>query len=119
MSAEPRNVKFVGSIIKRNDLSFEQFLKYWTEVHTTFWTGENATATGLQRYVINPIDRAEYPSSPIDGFAELWFPSRQALDDAFAGPVGQAALADMPNFTEKLLVAHVIEIPVFSSQQST
>ncbi|GAB0104187.1 EthD family reductase [Nocardia sp. JMUB6875] len=112
MSTEPGTVKFVGSIIKRNDLSFEEFLKHWTEVHTTFWTGANAEATHLLKYVVNPIDRRQHPDSPIDGFAELWFPSQQALDDAFAGAIGQAAMADMPNFTERLFIAYVVEIPV-------
>ena len=86
----------------------EQFLDHWQNVHS-----EIAKKTpGLLAYTINPIDRREYPDSPIDGFSELWFESLDAAKKAFDGNAGREAFDDVPNFCEKVAATYLQEIPV-------
>lgn len=97
--------KHVGLITKRADMTFEEFVAYWTDVHSAI----ARDLPGLQRYVINPIDRRLYPDSPIDGFSELWFDSIEAAQTAFASPQGQLAYDDVPNFAENVAVTYITE----------
>jgi uncharacterized protein (TIGR02118 family) len=91
-------VKLVGFIRKRQDLTTEAFAAHWLGVHAAI----ARAFPGLRRYRINLIDRARYPEAAYDGFSELWFDSRAALDAAFAGPVGARIAADIPNFIGEL-----------------
>lgn len=97
--------KHVGLISKKAEMSFEDFVQYWTEVHSAI----ARNLPGLRGYVINPIDRRIYPDSPIDGFSELWFDSIEAAEAAFASPLGQQAYDDVPNFAEKVAVTYITE----------
>ncbi len=100
--------KHVGLLVKRSDMTFEHFMEHWTNVHS-----EIAQKTpGLLAYTINPIDRREYPDSPIDGFSELWFDSIEDAKKAFDGKAGEEAFADVPNFCEKVAATYIQEVPV-------
>ena len=98
--------KHVGLITKKEGQSFEEFVKHWTNVHSAI----ALKVPGLRSYVINPIDRALYPDSPIDGFSELWFDSIEAAHAAFASESGKLAFDDVPNFAEKVAVTYITEI---------
>jgi uncharacterized protein (TIGR02118 family) len=91
-------VKLVGLIQKRSDISDTAFREHWLTVHAEI----ARTFPGLRRYTVNFIDRAQHPGSAYDGFSELWFDSQDALDAAFAGPVGQRIAADIPIFMHSL-----------------
>ena len=97
-------VKLVGLIRKRSDLTTEAFRAHWLGTHATLAQG----LPGLRRYRINFIDPDRFPGAGYDGFSELWFDSQEALDAAFAGPVGAAIEADIPRFME-VLVRTVVE----------
>ncbi len=100
--------KHVGLLVKRSDLTFEEFLNHWKNVHS-----EIAKKTpGLLAYTINPIDRREYPDSPIDGFSELWFESIESAKNAFAGEAGKEAFDDVPNFCDRVAATYIVEVPV-------
>lgn len=71
--SETKGFKHVGLITKKAGQSFEEFVAHWLEVHSAI----AVKVPGLRKYVINPIDREQYPDSPIDGFSELWFDSRK------------------------------------------
>lgn len=88
--------KHVGLIYKRQDMSYEEFVQYWQNVHTKI----ALQLPGLKGYSINPIDRRLYPDSPIDGFSELWFDSLQSAQQAYD---------DVPNFAERVAVTYVTE----------
>jgi uncharacterized protein (TIGR02118 family) len=90
--------KRIGFLQKRADLTPEQFAAHWRGVHAVLCQ----RIPGLQRYVINIIDRERFPTVPYDGFSELWFESEEAHDAAFKSPEGVELLADIPNFVEKL-----------------
>lgn len=92
-------VKLVGLIRRRSDLSPGEFRSHWLETHAKL----AAKLPGLRRYSINLIDRDAYPNAVYDGFSELWFDSKEALDSAFAGPAGQAIEGDIPRFIGELV----------------
>lgn len=92
-------VKLVGFIRKREDLSFESFRAHWLGTHTQI----ARQLPGLRRYTVNFIDRAQHPDSAYDGFSELWFDSREALDRAFMPPTVNALAADIPRFIGELV----------------
>ena len=98
-------VKLVGMIRRRPDMPYDEFTDHWLRVHTKL----AAQLPGLHRYAINFIDRRQFPNSVYDGFSELWFDSQEALDAAFAGPVGQAIAADIPAFMSELVRVTVDE----------
>jgi uncharacterized protein (TIGR02118 family) len=92
-------VKLVGLIVRRADLSPRDFQAHWLETHAKL----ASKLPGLRRYSINLINRDVYPNALYDGFSELWFDSREALDSAFAGPAGQAIEGDIPRFIGELV----------------
>lgn len=101
-------VKLVGLIQKRPDLTTEAFQTHWLTVHSKI----ARTFPGLRRYTVNFIDRSRYADSVYDGFSELWFDSPEALDAAFAGPVGARIAEDIPTFigtlTRVVVAEHVM-----------
>jgi len=72
-------VKLVGLLKKRPDMTTEQFIEHWTNVHAKI----ALEFPGLRKYVINIVDREQTPESSIDGFSELWFDDVEALKKAF------------------------------------
>lgn len=97
--------KRVGFLIRRDDLTLEQFAAHWQGVHAVLCQ----RLPGLRRYATNVIDRTANPDCPYDGFSELWFDDVAAHDAAFASPEGVELLADIPNFVKELDGVMVVE----------
>jgi len=89
--------KLVALLVKKPGMSADEFRSYWKERHSPV----AAKMPGLKKYIQNhsPVDMAG-GTPAVDGVAELWFDSPQAIEAAFASPEGQAALADVPNFLD-------------------
>ncbi len=98
-------VKLVGLIRKRAGLSTAEFRKHWLDVHAPL----ARQFPGLRRYTVNFIDRETEPGAAYDGFSELWFDSQEALEAAFASPIGTAIAADIPKFMDELVRVTVDE----------
>ncbi|MGM7465823.1 EthD family reductase [Escherichia albertii] len=98
--------KHVGFLTRKKGQSFDDFVKYWDEVHTAI----ALRLPGLRGYVLNPIDREKYPDSPVDGFSELWFDSLEDAISAFNSPVGKEAYDDVSNFVEHAAITYITEI---------
>lgn len=98
--------KHVGLITKRADQTFEEFVDYWTKVHSEL----AIHVPRLRKYTVNPIDRRLYPDSPIDGFSELWFDSLADAEAAFESDVAKKTFADVPNFAQNVAVTYITEI---------
>ena len=90
------NFKRIGLQRKRADLSHEQFVAHWVNVHAEL----AKRLPKLRRYAINVIDRARHPDFGYDGFSELWFDSQADCEAAFRSPEGVALLADLRNYVE-------------------
>lgn len=102
-----RPVRTVAILGRKPGMSFEDFYRYWLEVHAPL----AAQLPGMLRYVQRHV---EAPSAEfgIDGFAFIDYESTAAMDAAWASPAGQRAPADVPNFLGRhevvVITDHVI-----------
>jgi len=78
---------------KRDDLSWDEFSRYWREVHRPL----AMRLPNLRRYVEN--HGPEIGSMPY-GVAEFYFDDPDSFQAALASPEGEAALADLANFVD-------------------
>jgi uncharacterized protein (TIGR02118 family) len=105
-------IKLVFCLRRREDLSREEFHRYWLEEHGPL-VRSHAETLGIRRYVqVHSIDDAislavagpRNPPAPYDGVAELWFDSLEALAAAGSTEEGRAAgaalLADEKTFID-------------------
>jgi len=79
-------IKVVGLLTRKPEITHEQFVKHWLEIH-----GPLAHAVpGVRRYVQSNIvgtrTRADIPETDVevDGIAELWYDDEAALARAAA-----------------------------------
>jgi uncharacterized protein (TIGR02118 family) len=100
-------VKLVVTLHRRPGMEYDDFSRYWREVHAPI----AAALPGLRKYVQNYVSAAVDGSPrPYDAYAELWFDDMDALQQAFSSPEGQAATADNKNFMDEgRLQAFVVE----------
>lgn len=92
-------MKLVFCLHRLPGLSREEFHKYWKDTHAPL-VRRCTEALGIQRYVQlhtreDPLNEALRASrgapEAYDGIAELWWKSREALEDALATAEGQEA----------------------------
>ena len=93
----------------REDMSREEALRYWREVHGPI----ASKLPGLTKYVQNHATASPQGDLQFGGIAELWFESQEALQSAMASPEWEATMADAANFMalENSWPALVDEIP--------
>ncbi len=90
-------IKVLVVLYKRADMSREEFVRYWREVHAPL----AERMEGVRRYVINPTLQAfAMGEASFDGLAELWFDDAAAARAAFASPVGIATTQDVAKFAQ-------------------
>lgn len=105
-------IKLTFCLRRRADLSWEEFSRYWREVHAPL-VAERAEVLGIRRYVqVRTADRPEVHEAyrrrnggspePFDGIAEIWMD-----DDALDRPpteearrAGRELLEDERNFID-------------------
>lgn len=90
MSKPLRTVAILG---RREGMTFEEFDKYWLEVHAPLAGAIPGILRYVQRHLVAPSQ--EYG---VDGFALIDYASQEAMEAAWATPEGQLAMADVPNF---------------------
>jgi uncharacterized protein (TIGR02118 family) len=99
-------IKRMSLLRRRADVSPEQFLHEWREVHGTLVK----TMPGIRGYRQNYITARQSPKGtsvaydglPIDGIVELWFDSKESLDAAFSSPQGQTTMAHARTFIAEI-----------------
>src|SRR5260370_8062556 len=81
-------IKSISLLTRRPELSHDQFVRHWLEVHAPL----AHAVPGVRRYVQNHIQgeprRADIVTTKVavDGVAELWYDDRAAMDRANAPP---------------------------------
>jgi uncharacterized protein (TIGR02118 family) len=74
-------IKSISLLTRRPELSHEEFVRHWVEIHAPL----AHAVPGVRRYVQNHIEgerrRADIPTTEIavDGIAELWYDDRAAM----------------------------------------
>ena len=90
-------VKRIDLINRRQEMSVDDFRKYWREVHGPLCVA----AAAMRRYVQNPARRSIYDSGRTpcyDGVAMTWFDDMPALREAAATPEFARLRADAERF---------------------
>ena len=102
--------KAIFTLYRRPDMSGDEFRDYWRNTHGPI----SAKLPGLNKYVQNHALATEEGEPAIAGIAEVYFDSVETMQDALASPEGEAALADLPNFTdaERTITIIVDEVDV-------
>jgi uncharacterized protein (TIGR02118 family) len=89
-------IKSISLLTRRPELTHEQFVRHWVEVHAPL----AHAVPGLRRYVQNHIQetrtRPDIPETAVeaDGIAETWYDDREAMARAAATPEAQRLFAD-------------------------
>lgn len=90
-------VKIISVLARKPDQSVDAFVKHWEEVHAPLvkavpgvvrYTLSIVTSSSTRQDGVGPLDL------PADGFAELWFKDRAALETAAASDAIKAVLKD-------------------------
>lgn len=87
----------VELLARRADLSPQDFLQYWRDVHGPIAARMPAVRRYWQFMAGEPGDAA---AAPFDGVAMLWFDSVDAMRENAKHPAFAQAQADMPNFVD-------------------
>jgi uncharacterized protein (TIGR02118 family) len=85
--------KFMVLINKLDDISFEEYERYFFEEHLPYVL----RIPGLRAYKVN-LRHPDDDEAPYDGVSEFWFDDRAAFDAAMASPETEATLADAATF---------------------
>ena len=106
-------IKVIVLLPKRGDMSSEDFRRYVDETHLPLVT----RLPGLRRLLINHAHpNPDGTAPPYHGVGEDWFENPEAMQAAFAGPEGQAVMADTGNFADvarmQVLVVDEVEVPL-------
>jgi len=89
-------IKSISLLTRKPELSHEDFLRHWVEVHAPL----AHAVPELRRYVQNHIGgeptRPDIPTIAleVDGIAELWYDDRAAMERANASPEARRLHAD-------------------------
>jgi len=103
-------IKSISLLTRRPELTHDQFMKHWVEVHAPL----ALAVPGLRRYVQNHIEgertRPDIPATAveIDGVAELWFDDQASLEAAARTPEMKALHADGAKFIGRIK-SYVVE----------
>ncbi|HUD17238.1 MAG TPA: EthD domain-containing protein [Acidimicrobiales bacterium] len=104
-------IKLIFCLRRRQDISEEEFHRYWRHEHGPLVIRHAATL-GIRRYVqlhtvSGPVNAmlAATRGGPeaYDGVAELWFDSADALASSAATEKGMAAAADLARDEERFI----------------
>jgi len=113
-------IKTVTLLVKRDDWTREEFLRYWQDVH-----GPLARAVkGIKRYVQSECEDQIIRKDiveldfPADGVAEVWYESHEAMKEARQSPEGQALLADGAKFIGRARTLVVREREIISGDDT-
>ena len=63
-------------MVSRTDLTYEEYMKYWREVHAPLFASQVESKKYVRRYVQNHRTDDALPGttpSKFDGIAEIWF----------------------------------------------
>ena len=97
------------SLVRRvPGMSDEDFKRYWLNEHIKITT----QYPGLQKYIINVVDRTLSPDAEWDGFSELWFDSVENMRKAYTGEIGERSKEDEKNFIGAISVMVIEEHPI-------
>jgi uncharacterized protein (TIGR02118 family) len=88
MDGSGNMIKVVGLLTRRPELTHEQFVGHWLEIHGPLAHAVPGVRRYVQSHIVGTRTRTDIPETDveIDGIAELWYDDQQALARAAASP---------------------------------
>ena len=99
--------KMIGLMVRRPDLSPEEWRKYWNTTHAEI-TGK---VPGLRSYVQNMCLPDENGDPPYDGVAVLAWDDDESMAQSLATPEWAAVMDDVPKFVDTDRASELIRHP--------
>lgn len=88
--------KMIGLMVRRPDMTPEQFREYWTTTHAEI----TSKVPGLLSYVQNVCLPNPDGDPPFDGVAVLGFEDATGMEKALGTPEWAAVMDDVPKFVD-------------------
>jgi uncharacterized protein (TIGR02118 family) len=88
--------KMIGLMVRRSDMSPEEWRKYWNTTHAEI----TAKVPGLRLYVQNMCLPDENGQPPYDGVAVLGWDDDESMAESLATPEWAAVMDDVPKFVD-------------------
>lgn len=101
-------IKLVYCITRKPGLGWDEFSRYWEEVHGPI----GRRIPGLRRLVqSHPVPHPDgFPPRDFDGVAELWFDDVAAIEVAQRSPEWRASTEDEANFIDPARCAFFLTV---------
>ena len=89
-------IKSISLLTRKQELTHEQFMKHWVEIHAPLAHAVPGLRRYVQSHIVEERKRADIPSTDVDvdGIAELWYDNRESMAAAMATPAAKALHAD-------------------------
>jgi uncharacterized protein (TIGR02118 family) len=86
-------IKNISLLTRKPGLTHEQFMKHWFEIHAPLALKVPGIRRYVQTHILDERKRADIASTDveIDGIAELWYDSREAMLQSAATPEAKAS----------------------------
>jgi uncharacterized protein (TIGR02118 family) len=97
--------KLIILLKKKQNLSDEEFAKYWLETHAPL----AKKMPGLRKYVVNVVRRPPNREPEYNGVVELWFDDIDSMKKTFASAEGQATQKDTEKFASSPTTLYIDE----------
>ncbi len=81
-------IKVLGLLTRRPELTHEQFVRHWQEIHGPLALAVPGIRRYVQSHIVGTRTRPDIPDIEVevDGIAELWYDDEAALQRAAASP---------------------------------
>ena len=103
-------IKVMGLLTRKPELTHEQFVKHWFEIHGPLARSVPGVRRYVQSHIVGTRTRPDIPETAveIDGIAELWYDDQEALARAAATPEMKRLTDDGALFISRIK-SYVIE----------
>jgi uncharacterized protein (TIGR02118 family) len=99
-------VKRMSTLKRCGDVSSEQFLREWFDVHSMLVKRLPEVRGYRQNFIFDRAhgrgSAASYEDLPIDGVVELWFENTESIDAAFASDAGKTLMVHASEFIAEI-----------------
>ncbi len=97
-------IKTISLLTRRQELTHEQFVKHWFEIHAPLAHAVPGLRRYVQSHILSERTRPDIPSTDveIDGIAELWYDDREAMARALASAEAKTLHADGVRFIGRI-----------------
>lgn len=107
-------IKMIALLKRKPDLSHDEFLDHWINVHGPLARGIPGIRRYVQSHIVTEQQRADIEdiSLKVDGIAELWFDSADSMKATHQTAEMQRLLADGATFIGQIKTFIVDEIDI-------